>query len=191
MKRAVLFLAVWTIAALAMCSCASADIIPVGAVDYQYHGDLNGTAWTWTPIIDPGYGAPDWFTIPFSPDKWLSVPNHEQLDKVKHFWLEVEWQSDPRVVPASPTVWAPQGFTVAGGTNPIHLSNNAYVWEWIITPQPGAEILQFPNVSFPWAGVIGLDVASMCVPEPSTVSLLGIVAISLIALGRRHRRKAA
>ncbi|MCK9458291.1 MAG: PEP-CTERM sorting domain-containing protein [Proteobacteria bacterium] len=168
MKRTLLILL-----AMSICNCASADIIPA-VVDYQYHGELNGSMWTWTKITDPGYGMPEWFTIPSNQDKWLFIPNNEQLDRVKHLWLQVEWQSDSNVV--DPIVWVPQGFTVTGSDS-VHFANT-YVWEWIITPQSGAEIIQFPN-SFSWAGVTGIDVATDC-PEPSTIVLLGIGAIFLI-----------
>jgi hypothetical protein len=148
---------------LLLCNFASAETVPVG-VEYQYHGDLS----TWTKLIDPGYGSPEWFTIPFNQDKWLFVPNDEQLTRTKHLWLQIEWQNDPESV-VDPIVWLPQGFSV---TN-THYEN--YVWEWIITPQPGSEIIQFPK-EFPWTGVVGIDVATEC-PEASTFVLLSICAV--------------
>ena len=75
----------------ALCNCALADIIGVGAVDYQYHATAQNGAWT--EVSDPGYGAPEWYTLPprVSPDQWIYVPNHEQPDIVKELWLQVEF----------------------------------------------------------------------------------------------------
>jgi hypothetical protein len=187
MKRTLpVFLTTCTIVALALCNCVSAEIIPAAAVDYQYHASAQGGAWT--EVTDPGYGPPEWFTIPFSRDTWLAVPNQEQLDKVKDVWLQVQWEPSIVVVPVNPVVWVPQGFTAAGGTNPIQ-SNNTYIWNWTITPQPGQEVLQF-QVSFPWTGVTGMDVATRCVPEPSTI--VGLVTSGLFGLLLVwQRRKAA
>ncbi len=183
MKRAVpIFLAMWAIAVLAPCNSALADIIGVGAVDYQYHATAQGG--TWTDVSDPGYGAPEWFTIPFSPDQWIAVPNQEQPNKVKELWLQVQWGAGS-TVPPNPIVWTAQGFTVAGGTNPTHV-DNTYVWEWTITPQPGAEVFQIP-ASFPWADVTGIDIATKCVPEPSTI--VGLVTSGLFGLILVWRRR--
>jgi hypothetical protein len=185
MKRALpITLATCAIAVLALCNCAMADIIPVGNVDYQYHAAAqNGT---WTAVTDPGnFGAPEWFTIPFSRDQWIAVPNDEQLDKVKELWLQVSFQDGTAPPAANPIVWAAQGFTVTGGTNPV-VVDDTYTWKWTITPQPGSEVFQIPS-SFPWAGVTGIDIASKCVvPEPST---LGLLTAGLFGLALAWRRR--
>jgi hypothetical protein len=185
MKRmALVLLAMSAVAVLSLCTCASADIIGVTDVpDYQYHADAKNAQWG--KVIDPGlYGAPDWFVLPFSPDQWIAIPNLEQLDKVKHLWFQVE--VDPgTTIQTNPLAWASQGFTVTGGTNPTHIGN-AYVWEWTISPQPPNEFLQI-SASFPWSHVHGIDVASKCVPEPSTLILGGCGLVGLILVWRRRQ----
>jgi hypothetical protein len=185
MRRTAGFFAVWVLAFLGLCSFASAGVIPVD-VDYQYHAAAVGGPWT--QVKDPGYGAPEWFTIPFSQEQWLSIPNQQRLDKVKLLYLEVQWDNQPPV-PPDPIAWAPQGFTVTGGTNPAYIVNGhpTYVWQWVITPQPKAEFLEFP-ASFPWNGVVGLDVATKCVPEPTAlVGLAGMGLVGLLWLWRRRK----
>jgi hypothetical protein len=190
MKRAILvFLGMGAIAALSLCNCASAEIIGVGPVDYQYHAaGLNGT---WTEVSDPGYGPPEWYMLPpyVSQDQWIYVPNLERLDMVKELWLEVQYEPGSPAPTNNPVVWAAQGFTVAGGTNPaFYPDSNTYVWAWTITPQPGSEIFDFAP-SFSWAGVTGIDIASKCVPEPST--LVGLVTCGLLGLVLAWRRRKA
>jgi hypothetical protein len=195
MKRALLvFLGMWVIAALSLCNCASADIIGVGSVDYQYHADvLNGA---WAKVSDPGYGLPQWYTLPsvVSRDQWIYVPNLEQLDKVKDLWLEVQFAPGSTPAIDNPIVWAAQGFTITGGTNPTYYpDSNTYVWAWTITPQPGSELLDF-SPSFPWANVIGIDVATKCVPKPSAPepsTLVGLVTCGLFGLVLAWRRRKA
>jgi hypothetical protein len=187
MKRALpVFVAVWAIAVLTLCNSASGELVPAVTLDYQYHATAqNGL---WTEVTDPGnFGAPDWFTFPFSPDQWLAVPNQEQLGKMKELWLQVQWEPGIAVVPVDPIVWTPQGFVVSGGTNPIQ-SNNTYIWHWTIIPQPGSEVFQFPN-SFPWTGVTGIDVATRCVdiPEPSTLGLVISGLFGLVLVWRQRK----
>jgi hypothetical protein len=189
MKRtSQIMLPIATIAIFAFCSYASADLIPA-SVDYEYSAtQQNGT---WTELVDPGnYGSPSWFTLPFSADQWVGIPNSAQPSKVKHFWLEVQWQND-LTAPPDPLLWAAQGYTITGGANPVHV-NNGYVWEWTITPQPNSEMLEF-NTAFPWISannhVTNIVVASKCVPEPSTLALLvSMGAVAFVGLGWKRRR---
>jgi hypothetical protein len=186
MRRTVLFLAVWSVALLGLCSFASAGILGVAEVDYQYHAGSQGGAWT--KVADPGYGAPEWFKVPFSDEQWVSIPNQQRLDKVKYLWLQVEWDNQPQL-PPNPVAWAPQDFSVTGGTNPTFIANGhpTYVWQWVITPQPKAEFIEFP-LTFPWNGVVGIDVATRCVPEPSVLVGLGSMGlVGLFLLWRRRR----
>jgi hypothetical protein len=79
----------------------------------------------WKICHTPGYGAPQWFKIPFSNEQWISIPNQERLDKLKYLWLQVQWDNEP-LVPPNPVAWAPQGFAITGGTRHVdHLSNQA------------------------------------------------------------------
>jgi hypothetical protein len=188
MKRTVLaLLAMSAVAVLSLCTCASADIIGVTEVpDYQYHASVqNGT---WAEVLDPGYGAPDWFTLPFSLDQWIAIPNQERLDEVKTLWFQVEVEPGT-TIDVDPLAWASQGFTVTGGTDPTRVEeagHTYYVWEWTITPQPDSEFLQISNL-FPWSNVIGIDVATKCVPEPSTLILAGCGLFGLILVWRRRQ----
>jgi hypothetical protein len=183
MRRAVpVCLAMWVLVVVALCNCASAGIMGVASVDYQYHVAAKGG--TWTVVGTPGYEAPEWFTIPTSRDQWIAIPNQDQSGEATQLWFQVQWDS-AAVVPANPVVWVPQGVAVTGGTSPTHVGN-AYVWEWTITPQSGSEVLQIPS-SFPWAGVTGMDIAARSVPEPSAI--VGLVTSGLCGLLMVWRQK--
>ena len=120
---------------------------------------------------------------------WIAIPNEEQLDRIKLLWLAVTWAQDPGL-PPDPTAWAPQGFTITGGTDPVSMANGGYtyLWQWVIVPQPDSELIQFPS-AFPWgAGVSGVAVASKCVPEPSTLVGLGSMGLWGLFLLRRRVR---
>ena len=184
MRRTVFFLVMSIFSLVGLCSLASAEIMGVGEVEYQYQSF--GQNSSWEMVTDPGYGIPEWFTIPFSRDQWIAIPNLERLDQVKKCWLQVEWNDTNPVLPLNPIMWTSQGFTVTGGTNPSQLGN-AYVWEWTITPQPGSEMIQIP-ASFPWADVVKISVASNCVPEPSTIMILGSLGLFGLLLVWRRRK---
>jgi hypothetical protein len=182
-RRAMFLLAMSAVAVLSLGTYVSADIIGVADVpDYQYHA--SGKNAPWVPVVDPGYGAPEWFTLPFSPDQWIAIPNLERLDQVKTLWFQVEVEPGT-TIQTNPLAWAAQGFTVTGGTSPT-VVNNTYVWQWTITPQPANEFLQI-SASFPWSHVRGIDVASKCVPEPSTLILAGCGLVGLILVWRRRQ----
>jgi hypothetical protein len=192
MKRALpVFLAVWAIAVLPLCNCALADIIGVGAVDYQYHAAAQNGAWT--DVTDPGYGPPEWYTLPprISPDQWIYVPNNEQPDMMKELWLQVQLAPGTTAPTSNPIVWSSQGFTVAGGaTATYYPDSNTYVWAWTITPQPGNELFDF-SPSFPWAGVTGIDIGTKCVPVPEPSTLVGLLTSALFGLVMVWRRRKA
>ena len=104
MRRIVLlFMVMSTVALVGLCSLASADVMGVGSVEYEYMS--SGQNEPWEEVTDPGYGIPEWFTIPFSNDQWIAIPNLERLDLVKHFWLQVEWNDTTPVPPHNPLLW--------------------------------------------------------------------------------------
>ena len=187
MKPATLCIAsVCVLACLGLCTHASADIMGVGPVDYQYHAAAEGGGWT--EVADPGFGSPSWFTFPFGSDAWIAIPSQQQLDKATNVWLQVQWQAAPPVPPNS-LLWIPQGFAATGGGNPQQYQQQntyTYVWEWTITPQPGSEVIDIP-ATFPWSGVMGIDVAAQTVPEPSAI--IGLTSAGLVGLATIWRRR--
>jgi hypothetical protein len=181
-----LILPIVAVGVLVVCSNANAGLIPSGQVDYQYFSPAPNGAWT--EVVDPGFGAPSWITIPsfpFNLDKWIAVPNQTQPDMLKHFWFQVEWSTVPTTIP-KPILWVPESSVVLVGSGET-TEGNVSAWEWTIDPQPNSEVVQIPS-SFPWNNVTRIDVASRCVPEPSTLVLAVVGGVVAFGAGRRWRR---
>ena len=195
MKRmSLIVLPIVALVVLAFCNAATADLIPTNLanVDYEYSTTSTTQNIPWSVGTDPGnLGSPLLFTTPINTDEWVSVPNQAQSNKMKEFWLEVQWQDDLNDPPNDPPVlWVPQGYTAAADGAPVHdVVNNGWVWEWTITPQPNREMVDIPS-SF-WNvdnEVTKLIVASKCVPEPSMLALMASLGtLALVRLGWKRR----
>jgi len=109
----------------------------------------------------------------------LTIPNVENKDMRKIVQLEFAYTDDPMIVPS---ITAPQGAVLDSTVSGI----DQYGWRemtytWSIYPQPASETINLVFV----AGATGVDlnyleVATVCVPEPATIGLLGLGALSLL-----------
>ena len=169
---------------------ARADI-----VDYEYFYDPQSQSFA--PVYDPlSWGAPQWITATN-----MEVPNVARPDP---------WHKDVGVTvgyiggtaPATPPNWI-WVMTETGGmvlteewALEYDLSGNE-VWKgtFRLSTQPGSETVGFVEAGFrngqPLASgftVDGINVSSLCVPEPAALALL---AMGVAAIVRRRKRQAA
>jgi hypothetical protein len=178
---------------------ATADIIP--PVDYhasQTGQDLFSTAWT----MYAGTENPTWTTEGEGAAEVyvLHAPNVARPEPAyKKLWLEIDWVSY-MPVERLPTeaqfnaviqVRTASGYTVSEGKWTNNAVGPTSTGEWIITPQPGWEeiLISRPVLAEYQAYISRIDVASYCVPEPTTVISLvsGLVALGLVCLRRARR----
>jgi len=148
---------------LGLCGFASAGQIPVD-VDYQYHAAAPASPgpWSRTRVMGRRNGS----RFPSAQEEWVVDPEPGAAGRSEAPVVAGQWASEPQL-PPDPTAWRPRVFTVTGGTNPTHSVEGGfptYVWQWVIIPQPKAEFLEF-SVAFPWAGVVGVDVANAVHPR--------------------------
>jgi hypothetical protein len=158
--------------------------------DYWVTGtpDPTGTQPTdlyWELKQDPyHFGIPTW-AYPGT----LKIMNIQNPDKYKIICLELEYWN---IVPpnlALPVVDAlgtgPANYTVIPVGNPEYGTADV-TYKWIIKPQPGAETIQLP---INWEiGLKQIDIATKCVPEPSTY-FVGLSALGLLGLFSWRNRK--
>lgn len=127
------------------------------------------------------YDDPHWQDI--VPRTELYVDNLLVPDLYKDVWFEAEYSGQvPDPLPELLIFDPAQGVTpfepVVDGTH--------VTWHWLIYPQPGHEIIRFPDQSFyDLEGLDKIEVGTYCfIPEPATVSLL---ALGGLAMAKRRR----
>jgi hypothetical protein len=119
----------------------------------------------------------------------LAVPNDPRQRDFKA--IHLQYTSDKSSTGAPTT--QPGGSSQAGGVadnGPSSDGDQWYTYEWmlVIKPNPPFETI---TVRFPASANIGeIDVSTVCVPEPATITLLGTGVLGFLALAWRSRRKA-
>lgn len=174
LHRVNLLSAILTIALLTHCEPIHAEIAAEHPVDYHYiYTSPVGGSDPWTAHEDPGYGKPEWWITTPGGDIILHVPNNPQPDKYKLFWLQIDWSELPTTFP-EPQLTTEQEILITGGNHTPNPGDSGFTWQWELRPQPAWENINFGS-AFPWANVTNIEVASRCVPEPSSLvlSLIG------------------
>jgi hypothetical protein len=175
-----------------------ASIIPNDRTywDYWYTGTTTPTPtgpnkWDWNKQVDIGFGQPYWVDNPNLPPT-LFIPNRPNDVKYKIVCLELDYWQNPTVPPSQlPPLLQAVGtaglnYTVNLIEGPVYGTANDVTFRWNIIPQPGAETIQFDPS---WlVGLRQIDIATKCVPEPSTY-LAGLSALGMLGLfGWRNRK---
>ncbi|HUW20967.1 MAG TPA: PEP-CTERM sorting domain-containing protein [Sedimentisphaerales bacterium] len=140
-----------------------------------------GTATVWMPTVTPAAGVPEasgvW-KIGSSDSIEITIQNFDEQNPYKEIWLQMAWWSDE-----NPVIYA----TVPGGTGelwPVLVDQqspgwNLATWKWHIEPNPEAEtIIISPGLCALYVDQIVID--TICVPEPTTICLLGLGALALL-----------
>jgi hypothetical protein len=185
---------------LGLATPVTADIIP--PVDYHAYitaEGLNSNDWQ---VVTNTLGVTDVPTInPVEIQNVLTyVINVQNVSKpapwYKQFWFEIDWVSPTGLIPPDAelntiTARTADGYRVVADGWSKNANTNSVTWQWTITPQPAYEEVLVPAALMAVYGpnVARIDVASRCVPEPTTVISLvsGLVAVGLVCLRRARR----
>jgi len=161
--------------------------------DYvQFVGDVEWDPFLGVIGIDNAFGIDPLFGAAiFHIDNWLDNP-------LKHIWLEIETIQMPFLPPwgmIAPSLELPGGYDETGfWLGPIEdLGGDRYRqndW-WEVKPNPPWENVVINFTALPGQTVYldSFHVATECIPEPSTILLLGCGALGLFGIIIRNRRK--
>jgi len=145
----------------------------------QPHRSEAGGAWLWYP----GCGGTDMA---------FRIPNESDPFKVKLVWLEITVTVAPSrdltVDDIEATCGAPSMPTVTLLWDKVLSSGGRYYYQalWELDPQPDEEWVTFipkPNTGEQFA-IEEVDIDTICIPEPATLSLLVLGGVALL---RRRR----
>jgi hypothetical protein len=153
----------------------------------DYHIAWTNSAGQWDVIKNLyGYDEPLWTNSNLA----VLIDNEAVPDWYKMVWLEVDWAStnswptDLNAIELSTELSS----TVTLESITQNTTNAAITWVWTIDPQPGWETITFPSTSYhDLTGIDRIDIGTFCIPEPSTMMLVGF-GIAALAL-RAHRRR--
>jgi len=118
------------------------------------------------------------------------IDNTTNADNEKHLWEEFDWLATTQSI--SVKVEDPSGnrFNLIYSHGTGASGNYTADYEWVHSPNPPWENVQF-NFGIEAGKYFLLDnlhIATECVPEPATLTLLGIGVISLLAYAWRRRK---
>jgi len=159
---------------------AGANIIYPVDYHYRWWGPYAGG---WETIYDPlGWGPPMW------EDEGLSlwVPNVEMPPPWhKDFYWEVVYYDPPPTLPPDALLWpADAPFPVPPSVK--MRGPNDWTLIWRLPTQPYYEFVLFQDPRYyNGEGFWYFDLASRCVPEPTTVGLLALGGLAVFARRRR------
>lgn len=114
-------------------------------------------------------------------DVMLEISNFKNPNKYKEIWVDVWYVGELTNIDAEG--FGPLLYTTVGPLQPLPGSDAVFGFR--IYPNPDKEHVEFSIVSTGgMAGLLEMHVDTICIPEPATIALLGIGALSLL-----HRRK--
>jgi hypothetical protein len=156
---------------------ARADI----PTNVDYHIAWTNSAGPWVEYINVfGYDSPVWT----NGNTAVWIDNMHVEDKMKMVWLEIEWTNQWETVPLI-TLESEAGALISSPT--IITNGLALTWSWTILPQPGWEIVTFSDTWYHdlTYSVARVDIGTLCIPEPSVISLLALGGLALLLRKRR------
>ena len=153
--------------------------------DLAYFKDMDA-AGKWFNTFREAGAKKDVYADPVWDDEHLrlTIGNEEIQNFTKDIWLLVDYLDRDNNVPPGITLDTPleQGLTPEIDYSPDY---GQILLHWSLTYQPAWETFVFPTADY-WAlsgDVKDFDIATICIPEPTTVALL---ALGLIGLRRRR-----
>ena len=132
-----------------------------------------------------GFGSTFWLIDP--PNEFIRVPNREVLTLDKIFWLEITWSSG---LPGEDWPWEryiklmPADGEIVTFLN-VSRGIDDWTWKWQIHPQPAYETAWVDQVLTRYPVVSLIEVASKCIPEPTTIAIWALLSLTCGGFGLR------
>jgi len=163
--------------------------------DYARFRDLDTESGTWF-TAERYAGVKNyqtWWADEGEGDEWILAIENEEMPSpwYKEVWLLVDYLVDAPVDPDIVLRLALDGEDILPTSTTYSEGFGQILFYWRLDSQPAVEYLVFPDQEYRdlWQNVIGVkdwNLATLCTPEPATLTLLGS---GLAALWLRRRRR--
>lgn len=139
----------------------------------------NGPATVWS-ATDPTettrtgvWRTEDWIEV--------TIQNFEEVNPLKEIWIQLTYKAEeyPDIYAEVPGVGGPYWATLEDEETIVGSDYVHQTWQILIEPNPASEIIYIlPGTCVGWVDQIVID--TICVPEPTTICLLGLGALALL-----------
>jgi hypothetical protein len=140
--------------------------------------------WLVTGAKAAAFGTPAWQQDPQNGNSWtiLHIQNEIVPDKQKRVYLLVDFLNGVYDDLSAPAIKLSDGQNVYDPTRAFSAGGGQILYTWELTYQPASEDIIFPSEDFFNLSndVKDFNIATECVPEPATLSLLALGGLAML-----------